>query len=250
MSGHNKWAKIKHKKASADAAKGRVYTRLIKEITLAARMGGGDENGNPRLRKAIQDAKAANMPWNNVERAIKKGTGELEGVSYEEVSYEGYGPGGVAIIAELITDNKNRAVSEIRHIFSKHGGNLASSGAVSWKFDKKGIIAVAPEGRSEDDVLMMALDAGAEDVKYDPESTEILTALGDLETVKSALEKQGLKIEKAEVGMHPKDTVKIEGREAEQLLKLLDAIEEHDDIQKVYSNYDIDVEVMAQLTEA
>jgi YebC/PmpR family DNA-binding regulatory protein len=250
MSGHNKWAKIKHKKASADAAKGRVYTRLIKEITLAARMGGGDENGNPRLRKAIQDAKAANMPSNNVERAIKKGTGELEGVSYEEVSYEGYGPGGVAIIAELITDNKNRAVSEIRHIFSKHGGNLASSGAVSWKFDKKGIIAVVPEGRSEDDVLMMALDAGAEDVKYDPESTEILVAPSDLETVKSALEKQGLKVEKAEVGMHPKDTVKIEGREAEQLLKLLDAIEEHDDIQKIYSNYDIDVDVMAQLTEA
>jgi YebC/PmpR family DNA-binding regulatory protein len=250
MSGHNKWAKIKHKKAATDAAKGRVYTRLIKEITLAARMGGGDESGNARLRKAILDAKAANMPANNVERAIKKGTGELEGVNYEEVAYEGYGPGGVAIIAELITDNKNRAVSEIRHIFSKHGGNLASAGAVSWKFDKKGIIAVAPEGRSEDDVLLLALDAGAEDVKYDPESTEILTAPGDLETVKSALEKENVKIEKAEVGMYPKDTVKVEGREAEQLLKLLDAIEEHDDIQKVYSNYDIDVDVMAQMSEA
>jgi YebC/PmpR family DNA-binding regulatory protein len=250
MSGHNKWAKIKHKKAATDAAKGRIYTRLIKEITLAARMGGGDETGNARLRKAIQDAKAANMPASNVERAIKKGTGELEGVSYEEVTYEGYGPGGVAILAELITDNKNRAVSEIRHIFSKHGGNLASAGAVSWKFDKKGIIAVVPEGRSEDDILMMALDAGAEDVKYDPESTEILTAPHDLETVKAALEKQGLKIEKAEVGMYPKDTVKVEGREAEQLMKLLDAIEENEDIQKVYSNYDIDVDVMAQLSEA
>ncbi|MCI0698883.1 YebC/PmpR family DNA-binding transcriptional regulator [candidate division KSB1 bacterium] len=250
MSGHNKWAKIKHKKAATDAAKGRVYTRLIKEITLAARMGGGDESGNARLRKAILDAKAANMPASNVERAIKKGTGELEGVNYEEVAYEGYGPGGVAIIAELITDNKNRAVSEIRHIFSKHGGNLASAGAVSWKFDKKGIIAVAPEGRSEDDVLMLALDAGAEDVKYDPESTEILTAPSDLETVKSALEKENVKIEKAEVGMYPKDTVKVEGKEAEQLLKLLDAIEEHDDIQKVYSNYDIDVDVMAQMSEA
>ncbi|MDZ7291203.1 MAG: YebC/PmpR family DNA-binding transcriptional regulator [candidate division KSB1 bacterium] len=250
MSGHNKWAKIKHKKASADAAKGRVYTRLIKEITIAARMGGGDESGNARLRKAIQDAKAANMPWSNIERAIKKGTGELEGVHYEEVTYEGYGPGGVAIMVELITDNKNRAVSEIRHIFSKHGGNLAASGAVSWKFDKKGIIAVAPLGRSEDDILMLALEAGAEDVKYDPESTEILTAPGDLEAVKSALEKQGLKIEKAEVGMYPKDTVKVDGKEAEQLLRLMDAIEEHDDIQKVYSNYDIDVEVMAQLSEA
>jgi YebC/PmpR family DNA-binding regulatory protein len=250
MSGHNKWAKIKHKKAATDAAKGRVFTRLIKEITLAARMGGGDENANARLRKAIQDAKAANMPASNVERAIKKGTGELEGVNYEEVAYEGYGPGGVAIIAELITDNKNRAVSEIRHIFSKHGGNLASAGAVSWKFDRKGIIAVAPEGRSEDEVLMLALDAGAEDVKYDPESTEILTAPGDWEAVKGALEKQGVKIEKAELGMYPKDTVKVEGREAEQLLKLLDAIEENDDIQKVYSNYDIDVDVMAQLSEA
>jgi YebC/PmpR family DNA-binding regulatory protein len=196
------------------------------------------------------DAKAANMPASNVERAIKKGTGELEGVNYEEVAYEGYGPGGVAIIAELITDNKNRAVSEIRHIFSKHGGNLASSGAVSWKFDKKGIIAVAPEGRSEDDMLMLALDAGAEDVKYDPESTEILTAPSDLDTVKTALEKQSVKIEKAEVSMYPKDTVKVEGREAEQLLKLLDAIEEHDDIQKVHSNYDIDVDVMAQMSEA
>lgn len=250
MSGHNKWAKIKHKKAATDAAKGRIYTRLIKEITLAARMGGGDETGNARLRKAIQDAKAANMPASNVERAIKKGTGELEGVNYEEVAYEGYGPGGVAIIAELITDNKNRAVSEIRHIFSKHGGNLASSGAVSWKFDKKGVIAVVPEGRSEDDILMVALEAGAEDVKYDPESTEILTVPGDLETVKGALEKQGLKIEKAEVSLYPKDTVKVEGKEAEQLLKLLDAIEENEDIQKVHSNADIDTEVMAKLSEA
>lgn len=250
MSGHNKWAKIKHKKAATDAAKGRIYTRLIKEITLAARMGGGDETGNARLRKAIQDAKAANMPASNVERAIKKGTGELEGVNYEEVAYEGYGPGGVAIIAELITDNKNRAVSEIRHIFSKHGGNLASSGAVSWKFDKKGVIAVVPEGRSEDDILMVAIEAGAEDVKYDPESTEILTVPSDLETVKGALEKQGLKIEKAEVSLYPKDTVKVEGKEAEQLLKLLDAIEENEDIQKVHSNADIDTEVMAKLSEA
>ncbi len=250
MSGHNKWAKIKHKKAATDAAKGRVFTRLIKEITLAARMGGGDEASNARLRKAIQDAKASNMPASNVERAIKKGTGELEGVNYEEVAYEGYGPGGVAIIAELITDNKNRAVSEIRHIFSKYGGNLASAGAVSWKFDKKGVISVTPAGKSEDDLMMSALDAGAEDVKYDSESTEILTTPGDLETVKSALEKQGLKIEKAEVSLYPKDVVKVEGKEAEQLLKLLDAIEENDDIQKVHSNADIDAEAMAKFSEA
>jgi len=250
MSGHNKWAKIKHKKAATDAAKGRVFTRLIKEITLAARMGGGDEASNARLRKAIQDAKAANMPAVNVERGIKKGTGELEGVNYEEVAYEGYGPGGVAIIAELITDNKNRAVSEIRHIFSKYGGNLASAGAVSWKFDKKGVISVTPAGKSEDDILMVALEAGAEDVKYDQESTEILTAPGDLETVKGALEKQGLKIEKAEVSLYPKDLVKIEGKEAEQLLRLLDAIEENEDIQKVHSNGDIAAEAIAKFSEA
>jgi len=250
MSGHNKWAKIKHKKAATDAAKGRVFTRLIKEITLAARMGGGDEASNARLRKAIQDAKASNMPASNVERGIKKGTGELEGINYEEVAYEGYGPGGVAIIAELITDNKNRAVSEIRHIFSKHGGNLASSGAVSWKFDKKGVISVTPAGKSEDDIMMLALDAGAEDVKYDPESTEILTAPSDLETVKGALEKQGLKIEKAEVSLYPKDMVKVEGKEAEQLLKLLDAIEENEDIQKIHSNGDIAAEAIAKFSEA
>ena len=250
MSGHNKWAKIKHKKAATDAAKGRVFTRLIKEITLAARMGGGDEASNARLRKAIQDAKAANMPAVNVERGIKKGTGELEGVNYEEVAYEGYGPGGVAIIAELITDNQNRAVSEIRHIFSKYGGNLASAGAVSWKFDKKGVISVTPAGKSEDDILMVALEAGAEDVKYDQESTEILTAPGDLETVKGALEKQGLKIEKAEVSLYPKDLVKIEGKEAEQLLRLLDAIEENEDIQKVHSNGDIAAEAIAKFSEA
>jgi YebC/PmpR family DNA-binding regulatory protein len=250
MSGHNKWAKIKHVKAKQDAARGRTFTRLIKEISLAARLGGGDENANPRLRKAIQDAKNANMPWSNIDRAIKKGTGELEGVHFEEVTYEGYGPGGAALMIEVLTDNKNRTVSEIRHIFSKHGGNMAEAGAVGWLFDKKGIIAVVPQGRSEDDLLMLALEAGAEDVKYDPESTEILTVPNDLDTVKSALEKLGLKIEKAEVGMYPKNTVKVEGRDAEQLLRLVDAIEEHDDIQNVYSNYDIDLEVMAQLTEA
>jgi YebC/PmpR family DNA-binding regulatory protein len=250
MSGHNKWAKVKHVKAKQDAARGRVFTRLIKEISVAARMGGGDENSNPRLRKAIQDAKNANMPKDRIETAIKKGTGELEGVHYEEATYEGYGPGGAALIIEVLTDNKNRAVSELRHIFSKHGGNMAEAGAVGWMFDKKGIINVAPEGGSEDDLMMIVLDAGAEDIKYDPESTEILTAPNDLDTVKTALEKKGLKIEKAEVGMYPKNTVKIEGKDAEQLLRLLDAIEDHDDIQHVYSNYDIDLEVMAQLAEA
>jgi YebC/PmpR family DNA-binding regulatory protein len=250
MSGHNKWAKVKHVKAKQDAARGRIFTRVIKEISVAARMGGGDENANPRLRKAIQDAKNANMPWSNIERAIKKGTGELEGVHYEEVTYEGYGPGGVALMIEVVTDNKNRTVSEVRHILSKHGGNMAEAGAVSWMFDKKGIIAAAPEGRSEDDLLMVALDAGAEDLKYDPESTEILTAPQDLDSVKTALEAQGLKIEKADIGMYPKNMTKVEGKEAEQVLRLIDAMEDHDDIQHVYSNFDIDMEVMAQLAEA
>jgi YebC/PmpR family DNA-binding regulatory protein len=250
MSGHNKWAKVKHVKAKQDAARGRIFTRVIKEISIAAKMGGGDENANPRLRKAIQDAKNANMPKDRIETAIKKGTGELEGVNYEEVAYEGYGPGGAALIVEALTDNKNRTVSEIRHIFSKHGGNMAEAGAVGWLFDKKGVILVNPEGQSEDDLLGVVLDAGAEDLKYDPESTEILTAPQDLDAVKTALERKRLKIEKAEIGMYPKNITKVEGKEAEQLLRLVDAIEEHEDIQHVYSNFDIDMDVMAQLTEA
>ncbi|MDZ7343410.1 MAG: YebC/PmpR family DNA-binding transcriptional regulator [candidate division KSB1 bacterium] len=248
MSGHNKWAKVKHVKAKQDAARGRIFTRLIKEISVAAKIGGGDESANPRLRKAIQDAKNANMPWSNIERAIKKGTGELEGVNYEEVSYEGYGPGGAALIIEALTDNKNRTVSELRHLFSKHGGNMAEAGAVSWMFDKKGVILLNPEGRSEDDLLAVVLEAGAEDLKYDPESTEILTAPQDLDAVKTVLEGKGLKIEKAEIAMYPKNITKVEGKEAEQLLRLVDAIEEHEDIQHVYSNFDIDMDVMAQLT--
>ncbi|NUO82207.1 YebC/PmpR family DNA-binding transcriptional regulator [candidate division KSB1 bacterium] len=247
MSGHNKWAKVKHVKAKQDAIRGRVFTRIIKEITIAARNGGGDEAANPRLRKAIQDAKAANMPANNIERAVKKGTGELEGVSYDEATYEGYAPGGAALIVDVVTDNKNRTVADIRHIFSKHGGNMAASGAVSWMFEKKGIFTITTEGKSEDELLEIALECGAEDLKYDPESSDILSAPADFDAVKAALEKKGLKIEKAEIGMYPKNTIKIEAKDAAQLLRFMDAIEEHDDVQHVYSNFDIDDEVLNQL---
>lgn len=247
MSGHNKWAKVKHVKAKQDAIRGRVFTRIIKEITIAARNGGGDEAANPRLRKAIQDAKAANMPANNIERAIKKGTGELEGVSYEEATYEGYAPGGAALIVDVVTDNKNRTVADIRHIFSKHGGNMGESGSVAWMFEKKGIFTVTTEGKSEDDLLEIVLECGAEDLKFDSESSDILSAPSDFDAVKAALEAKGLKIEKAETGMYPKNTIKIEAKDAAQLLRFMDAIEDHDDVQHVYSNFDIDDEVLNQL---
>lgn len=247
MSGHNKWAKVKHVKAKQDAIRGRVFTRIIKEITIAARMGGGDEAANPRLRKAIQDAKGANMPASNIDRAIKKGTGELDGISYEEVTYEGYGPGGIALIIDVVTDNRNRTVADIRHLFSKHGGNMAESGAVSWMFEKKGIFTIAPEGKSEDELLEIVLECGAEDLKYDPESSDILSAPSDFDAVKAALEKKGIKIEKSEIGMYPKNTVQVEGKDASQVLRFMDAIEEHDDVQHVYTNFDIDDEVMSQL---
>ncbi len=248
MSGHNRWAKVKHVKAKQDAIRGRAFTRIIKEITMAARMSGGDENANPRLRKAIQDAKGANMPASNIDRAIKKGIGELEGINYEEATYEGYGPGGIALIIDVVTDNKNRSVADIRHIFSKHGGNMAESGAVSWLFEKKGIFTIAAAGKSEDELLEIVLECGAEDLKYDPESADILSAPADFEAVKTALEKKGLKIEKSEIGMYPKNMVMVEGKDASQVLRFMDAIEDHDDVQHVYTNFDIDDEVIIQLT--
>ena len=247
MSGHNKWAKVKHVKAKQDAIRGRVFTRLIKEITLAARNGGGDESSNARLRKAIQDAKAANMPASNIDKAIKRGTGELEGVSYEEATYEGYAPGGAALIVDVVTDNKNRTVADIRHLFAKHGGNMAESGAVAWMFEKKGIFTVTTAGRSEDELLEATLEAGAEDLKYDPESSDILSSPSDFDAVKAALEQKGISIEKGEVGMYPKNIVKVEGNEALKLLKLMDVLDEHDDVQHVYSNFDISEEVMSQV---
>ncbi len=247
MSGHSKWSSIKRKKGKLDAQRGRIFTRLIKEITVAARLGGGDENANPRLRKAIAEAKANNMPAANIERAIKRGTGELPGVNYEEVIYEGYGPGGAALMVEVVTDNKNRTVADLRHIFSKYGGNLAASGSVAWIFEKKGVIEIRPDVASEDEIMLAAIDAGAEDIKSDEELIEVLTAPEDLDSTKQALTDAGIEIESAQITMYPKNTVKIEGKQAEQLLKLMDALEEHEDVQNIYSNFDIDVKLMEEV---
>lgn len=247
MSGHSKWSTIKRKKAKVDAARGKVFTRLIKDITLAAREGGGDESTNPRLRAAVQAAKAANMPSANIERAIKKGTGELPGVSYESGILEGYGPGGVALYIDFVTDNRKRTVAEVRHILSKHGGNLAESGAVAWMFEKKGLVTLPKGDLDEDELLMIVMDAGAEDLKSEDDMYEITSALEDLEKVKAALEENGIEYESAAPTMYPKNTVKVEGKDAEQLLKCLDLLEEHDDVQVVYSNFDMDISVMEQV---
>ncbi|MGB9773755.1 MAG: YebC/PmpR family DNA-binding transcriptional regulator [Bacteroidota bacterium] len=245
MSGHSKWAQIKHKKAATDAKRGRLFTRLIKEITIAARQGGGDPNGNPRLRLAIATAKANNMPQENITRAIQRGTGELPGVSYEEVIYEGYAPGGVALLIETVTDNRNRTVSELRHLLARNNGNLGESGSVAWMFHKKGSIIISRASYNEDDILSIVLDAGAEDMRSDEESFEIITSPENFEAVKKALEENGVKIESAELQMIPQSTVRVEGKEAEQVLKLIEALEEHDDVQHVYANFDIDEKIMA-----
>lgn len=247
MSGHSKWSTIKHKKAKVDAERGKAFTRLIKDITMAAREGGGDETTNPCLRTAIAAGRAANMPTANIERAIKKGTGELPGVTYEEGLLEGYGPGGVAIYIEVLTDNRNRTVAEVRHILSKHGGSLAESGAVSWMFEKKGLITVPGEGLDEDELLLIVMDAGAEDLTKEEDFFEITSSTDDLEKVRSALESNGVKVESYGLTQYPKNTVKVEGKDAEHLLKILDFLEDHDDVQQVYSNFDMDVSVMEQM---
>lgn len=244
MSGHSKWATIKHKKSKMDARRGQIFTKLIKEITIAARQGGGNPDGNPRLRAAILAAKAQNMPWENIERAIKRGTGELEGVSYEEATYEGYGPGGVAILVEVTTDNKNRCVAEIRRIFSKAGGNLAAAGAVSWLFELKGLIEVDGTGVSEDAVLEAALEAGADDVTAQDGYYEITTSPSDLEAVVEKLKAAGFTIRSYKNAKVPKSTVRVSGQEAVQLLRLLEALEDHDDVQNVWSNFDMDEKEM------
>jgi len=243
MSGHSKWASIKHKKGAADAKRGKVFTKLIKEITVAARMGGGDPDGNPRLRSAILAAKAENMPKDNIERAIKKGTGELEGVSYEESIYEGYGPGGAAVMVESLTDNKNRAVAEIRHIFSKNGGSLGENGCVAWMFNKKGYISVEKGVVTEEALMEAVLEAGAEDVREDEDGFEIITAPEDFETVKAAVEKAEIAYREAEVTMLPQSSTNLAGKEAEQMVRLMDMLEDCDDVQKVYTNADIPEEV-------
>jgi YebC/PmpR family DNA-binding regulatory protein len=251
MSGHSKWSTIKRKKAATDAARGKIFTKIIKEITIAARSGGGDPNGNPRLRLAIQNAKSNNMPQDNINRAIKKGTGELEGVHYEEIVYEGYGPGGVALLIESVTDNRNRTVSEIRHLMTRNGGNLAESGAVSWNFERKGIVLVPKAHFSEDDILNVILDAGADDLVEEEDFFEVLTSHDNLEKVRKALETSGLpglKIEKASLQFIAKTATRLEGKEAEQTLRLISALEDHDDVQNVYTNAEIDEKVMASFS--
>jgi YebC/PmpR family DNA-binding regulatory protein len=249
MSGHSKWSTIKHKKAKADAARGRLFTKLIKEITVAARMGGGDPNGNPRLRKAIDAAKAVNMPSDNIDRGIKRGTGELEGITYEEVTYEGYGPGGSAVLVQVVTDNKNRTHGEIRRVFEKHNGSLGTAGCVAWIFEKRGYLTFE-RGRVDDDVLMeAAIEAGALDVVEREKELEVLTDPHDFDAVKEKLISAGLTPVAAEVTMVPKTSVKLSGHDAEQMLKLMEGLEEHDDVQHVYANFDIDEEVMQKLSE-
>jgi YebC/PmpR family DNA-binding regulatory protein len=248
MSGHSKWSTIKRKKGKADAERGRIFTRLIREITQAARQGGGDPGGNPRLRTAIAAAKAANMPAKNIENAIKKGTGELPGTVYEESSYEGYGQAGVAILVEVLTDNKNRTTPEIRHIFSKYGGNLGASGCVSWLFEPKGVITVSKEVVAEEKLFELAVEAGAEDVSTEADDAfEVYTTVQDLAQVSQALEAAGIGMLSAEISRIPQNTVMLGEEEAVKLMRLLDSLEEHDDVQKVYANFDMSPEVMEKL---
>jgi len=240
MSGHSKWSTIKRKKAKVDAQKGKIFTKLIKEIITAAREGGGDETCNPRLRVAVDAAKAANMPHANIEKAIKRGTGELPGVVYEERVYEGYGPGGVAIMVETLTDNINRTTAEVRHLLSKYNGNLGENNCVSWMFEKKGVFIVGKDACEEDRLMEIVLDAGADDLSGDEEVYEIECAPEEFNNVKIALEKEDIPVLSAEITMNPKNSVKVEGKDLEQVLKLLDALEENDDVQKVHSNFEFD----------
>ena len=239
MSGHSKWSTIKHKKGATDAKRGKLFTKLIKEITVAARMGGGDPESNPRLRSALISARAQNMPKDTYERAIKKGTGELEGVNYEEIIYEGYGPGGVAVLVECLTDNKNRTIAEVRHAFGKAGGNVGTDGCVAWMFDKKGLISVSKEDSDEETLMEVALDAGAEDIIEETDSFDIITEPSDFDAVKDAIDAAGIKYELAEITMIPQNLTKIEGKEAEQMIRFMEVLDDSDDVQKFYCNADI-----------
>ena len=250
MSGHSKWSTIKHKKAAKDAKRGKIFTKLIKEITVSARLGGGDINANPRLRTAVLTARQNSMPADNIERAIKKGTGELEGVTYEEMTYEGYGPGGVAILVQTLTDNKTRTVADVRSILSKHGGNMGAAGSVAYIFSKRGVLAVdrKADGVDEDRVMEVALEAGAEDVREAGDTLEVLTPPDAFSDVREALEKANVPVASAEVTMLPSSTVTVTGHSAQTLLKLLEALEDHDDVQNVSSNMDIAAEELEQLS--
>ena len=245
MSGHSKWATIKHKKGAADAKRGKVFTRLIKEITVAAKGAGGDPDGNPRLRTAILAAKAENMPADNIKRAIQRGTGELEGLQYEEITFEGYGPGGVAVIVDVLTDNRNRAVSEVRHAFSKNGGNLGESGSVGYMFSKKGVIILPKSAGDEDRITEIVLESGADDLSDEGDNWEVLTGPREFEAVRDAVSKAGIKPEHAEVTMVPSTYQKLEGSQASSMMRLLDILEELDDTQNVYSNFDFDEATVA-----
>lgn len=247
MSGHSKWATIKHKKGALDAKRGKVFTRLIKEIAMAAKGGGGDPNGNPRLRTAIAAAKAENMPADNIKRAIQRGTGELPGATYEEFALEGYGPGGVAVLVEISSDNRNRTVSEIRHVFQKQGGNMAEAGAVSWMFHKKGYILVPKAAADEDRLMGIILDAGGEDLRDDGENWEVFTDPSAYEAVLGAIEKAGIAPAMKEVSMVPQNYIKLEGPNAAAMIRLIEALEEHDDTQHVYSNFDVDEKALEQV---
>ncbi|HVG39890.1 MAG TPA: YebC/PmpR family DNA-binding transcriptional regulator, partial [Pyrinomonadaceae bacterium] len=239
MSGHSKWHSIKHKKGALDAKRGKLFTKLIKEITVAARSGGGDIEANARLRKAVSDAKGSNMPNDTIDRAIKRGTGELEGTSYEEITYEGYGPSGVAVLIESMTDNRNRTVAEIRHIFSKNGGNLGEAGSVGWMFEKKGYIVVGKAAKSEDELFEIVTDAGADDLRDDEDNFEIITAPDNFDAVLNAVKTAGIEPDVAEIEMVPQTYIKLEGASAKQMLKLVETLEDHDDVQKVSANFDI-----------
>ena len=245
MSGHSKWHTIKHKKGALDAKRGKLFTKLIKEITVAARTGGGDPDANARLRKAVSDAKAGNMPNDTIARAIRRGTGEEEGVNYEEITYEGYGPSGVAVMVDAVTDNRNRTVAEIRHVFGKNGGNLGESGSVRFMFEKRGYIVVDKTAKSEDELLELVLEAGADDLRDDQDNFEILTAPENFMTVLDAVKKAGVEPQVAEVEMLPSTYIKLTGNDARQMLKLMEALEDHDDVQKVSANFDIDEAEMA-----
>jgi len=248
MSGHSKWSTIKHKKGATDAKRGKVFSKLIKEITVAARLGGGDLSGNPRLRTAIAAAKAENMPKDNIERAVKKGTGELEGTTYEEANYEGYGPGGVAVLVNCLTDNKNRAVADVKHLFERNGGNLGEPGCVSWIFEQKGLIVFEKDKVDEEQLLDLALESGAEDVKEEETEIEVITDPSDFESVKKAIDDAGLSFIIAEITMIPKNTLEVEGKKAQQMLNLMQGLEDNDDVSHVYANFDISDEVLEALS--
>jgi YebC/PmpR family DNA-binding regulatory protein len=247
MSGHSKWATIKHKKGALDAKRGKVFTRLIKEIAMAAKAGGGDADHNPRLRTAIAAAKAENMPADNIKRAVQRGTGELPGATYEEATFEGYGPGGVALLVDVSTDNRNRTVSEIRHIFTKHSGNLGEAGSVAWMFHKKGSIVVPKAQAKEEDLMNIVLEAGGEDLRDDGENWEVLTDLGSYESVLQAVKNAKIEPTVAEIAMLPQNYIKVEGQTASAMIRLLEALEDHDDVQHVYSNFDVDQKALEEV---